>query len=214
MTRVRVHNFSISLDGFGAGPNQKVETPLGVGGEELHDWFVVTKTFRSVQGMDGGEEGTDDDIAARMRGGIGASIMGRNMFGPVRGPWPDETWTGWWGSDPPYHHPVFVLTHHPRPSVEMEGGTTFHFVSDGIEAAFERAVAAADGADVQINGGASTIRQYLNARLIDEMHIAISPIVLGRGERLFENVDMVELGYECVEFVGTSAAAHVRFERR
>jgi dihydrofolate reductase len=215
MTKVRVHNFAISLDGFGAGPDQTLEEPLGVGGESLHDWFVTTETFKKVQGMEeGGTTGPDDDMAARMLGGIGASIMGRNMFGPVRGEWPDETWTGWWGDNPPYHHPVFVLTHHERRPLEMEGGTTFYFVTDGIESAFEQAVAAAGDQDVQINGGASTIRQFLERRLITDMHVAISPIVLGRGEPLFAGLDLKALGYECVEFNGSPTAAHALFERR
>lgn len=214
MPKVRVHNFTISLDGFGSGPDQSLEAPLGVGGEELHDWYVATRTFRRVQGMDGGTTGPDDEIASRVFEGVGATIMGRNMFGPIRGPWDDDTWTGWWGEDPPYHHDTFVLTHHERASVEMQGGTTFHFVTDGIHVALERAIAAADGADVQIMGGASTINQYLDAGLIDEMHVAIAPIVLGRGARLFEGVDLKARGYACVGLVATPNAAHARFERR
>ena len=213
MAKVRVHNFTISVDGFGAGPDQRLDTPLGVGGEELHGWMVTTKTFKSRYGEPGGTEGVDNDFAARFFEGVGATIMGRNMFGPIRGPWEGD-WTGWWGDDPPYHHDTFVLTHHARDPVPMQGGTTFHFVTDGIEAALEQATAAAGGADVLIAGGASTINQYLDAGLIDEMHIAISPIVLGRGARLFEGVDVLARGYECVGFVGTDAAMHVRFERR
>ena len=213
MTRVRVHNFTISLDGFGAGPDQSLETPLGVGGEELHDWMVVTKSWRSTHGMDGGTTGPDDEFASRMFDGVGAVIMGRNMFGAGRGAW-DETWTGWWGEDPPYHVPTFVLTHHPRASVPMQGGTTFHFVTDGIDAALEQASAAANGADVLIAGGASTINQYLDAGRIDELNIAIAPLALGSGARLFEGVDLKARGYECVGFVPTSGAAHARFERR
>ena len=213
MTKVRVHNFTISVDGFGAGPDQSLDTPLGAGGEELHDWFVVTKAFRSIQGMEGGTEGPDNEIASRHFDGVGATIMGRNMFTAGRGPW-DETWTGWWGEDPPYHHDTFVLTHHPRASVPMQGGTTFHFVTDGIEVALERASAAAAGADVLIAGGASTIDQYLDAGLIDEMNIAIVPLVLGRGARLFEGVDLRARGYECVEFIGSPAVTHARFEHR
>jgi dihydrofolate reductase len=213
MAKVRVRNFTISVDGFGAGPDQSLDTPLGVGGEDLHDWMVGTRSWRRQQGMEGGTEGVDDDIASQMFEGIGATIMGRNMFGAGRGAW-DEEWKGWWGEDPPYHNPVFVLTHHARASVPMLGGTTFHFVTDGIEAALEQATAAAGGRDVMVIGGASTIRQYLDAGLIDEMHIAIAPIVLGRGERLFEGVDVVARGYECVELTGTPKAAHLRFERR
>jgi dihydrofolate reductase len=213
MTKVRVNNFTISVDGFGAGPDQSLETPLGIGGEELHDWMVGTKSWRSRHGMDGGTEGTDDEIASRMFDGIGATIMGRNMFSPGRGAWDDE-WTGYWGEDPPYHHDTFVLTHHPRESVPMQGGTTFHFVTAGIEAALEQATTAANGGDVLIVGGASTINQYLDAALIDEMRIAIAPRVLGRGARLFEGVDLRARGYECIEFIGTPAATHVRFERR
>jgi dihydrofolate reductase len=213
MTKVRVHNFTISVDGYGAGPDQSLETPLGVGGEDLHAWMVATKTFKSRYGEDGGTEGVDNDFAARFFDGIGATIMGRNMFSAGRGPW-DETWTGWWGEDPPYHHATFVLTHHPRDPVPMQGGTTFHFVTDGIEAALEQATAAANGSDVLIAGGASTINQYLDAGLIDEMHIAISPLVLGRGARLFEGVDVLARGYECLGFVATPAATHVRFQRR
>ncbi|HEX6590241.1 MAG TPA: dihydrofolate reductase family protein [Longimicrobiales bacterium] len=216
MPNVRVHNFAISLDGFGAGPNQTREEPLGAGGEALHDWFVATRTFQKVHGKDGGIEGTlDDQFAARHFVNIGAVIMGRNMFGPVRGPWPDDSWKGWWGPNPPYHTPVFILTHHARESVEMQGGTTYHFVTDGIEAALERAIAAAGGKDVLIGGGASTIRQYLRAGLIDEMHYAISPILLGGGERLFDDdLDGIERSYRCIEMVGSGAATHVRLARR
>jgi dihydrofolate reductase len=185
-----------------------------VGGESLHDWFVVTRTFRKMSGKAGGEEGTiDDAFAAQHFVNIGACIMGRNMFGPVRGAWPDDTWRGWWGENPPYHAPVFVLTHHARPSLEMQGGTTFHFVTDGIDAALERAVEAAGGKDVLIAGGASTVRQYLRAGLIDEMHYAIAPILLGAGERLFEDLDGIQQNYECVECVNSGAATHVRLAR-
>jgi dihydrofolate reductase len=213
MAKVRVHDFTISVDGFGAGPDQSLDTPLGVGGEDLHAWMVATRSWRKMAGMDGGTTGPDDEIASRHFEGVGATIMGRNMFTAGRGEW-DESWTGWWGDDPPYHHPTFVLTHHPRASVEMQGGTTFHFVTDGIHAALERAAATANGADVLIAGGASTINQYLDARLIDEMHIAIAPLVLGRGARLFEGVDLKARGYECVDLIATPAAAHARFERR
>ena len=209
MAKLRVHCFSISLDGYGAGPKQSLDNPLGVGGEELHQWFVGTRTFKQMAGRDGGTTGIDDDFAARGFKNVGACILGRNMFGPVRGPWPDDSWKGWWGDNPPYHTPVFVLTHHPRPSIIMEGGTTFHFVTDGIEAALARAKEAANGQDVQLGGGAATLRAYLCARLIDEMHFAISPILLGSGEHLFAGVDLPKLGYECTEHVQTPNATHV-----
>jgi dihydrofolate reductase len=214
MTRVRVHNFTISLDGYGAGPLQTREAPLGVGGESLHDWYVATRTFQRVVGKTGGTTGVDDDIAARFGEGVGAWILGRNMFGPIRGPWPDDAWRGWWGKNPPYHGPVFVLTHHPRAPIEMEGGTVFHFVTDGIHAAMDRATAAADGKDVQIVGGASTIRQYLAAKLIDELHIAIAPRLLGSGEHLLYGLDLPALGYECTSHTPTAAATHVVLTRR
>lgn len=214
MGKLRVHNFSISLDGYGAGPEQTPDNPLGIGGESLHDWFVVTKYFNEHNGHEGGTEGLDHDIASRDGVGLGATIMGRNMFGPIRGPWPDETWTGWWGDNPPYHHPTFVLTHHSRPSVTMEGGTVFHFVTDGPEAALERALDAADGADVRLAGGASTIQQYMRAGLIDEMNFAISPMFLGGGERLFDNLDGGPTGYDIAEMVSSDAATHVRLVRR
>ena len=213
MPKVRVHDFAISLDGYGAGPEQTRENPLGVGGESLHDWFVVTRTFRKMSGKEGGEEGTIDDVfAARHFENIGACIMGRNMFGPVRGPWPDDAWRGWWGENPPYHSPVFVLTHHARAPIEMQGGTTFHFVTDGIEAALERAVESAGGKDVLVAGGASTVRQYLRAGLIDELHYAIAPVLLGAGERLFDDLRDIQQSYECVE-VKQGAATHVRLAR-
>jgi dihydrofolate reductase len=210
MAKVRVNNFSVSLDGYGAGPDQSVDNPLGVGGEDLHGWAFATRSFRQLHGMEGGETGVDDEFAARIFEGVGATVMGRNMFGPIRGGWDDEQWKGWWGDNPPYHHPVFVLTHHPRTSIEMQGGTTFHFVTDGIERAREQALDAARGKDVQVVGGASTIQQYLHSGLLDEMHFAIVPVLLGRGERLFDNLDDALLRYECVEFVGSSAALHVR----
>jgi dihydrofolate reductase len=214
MTRVRVHNFTISLDGYGAGPRQTREEPLGVGGEALHDWYVVTRTFQRVIGKTGGSTGVDDDIAARFGEGVGAWIMGRNMFGPIRGAWPDDTWRGWWGKNPPYHGPVFVLTHHARRSIEMEGGTVFHFVTDGIRAAMDRAKTAAEGRDVEIGGGVSTIRQYLEAGLIDEMHVAISPRLLGSGEHLLYGIDLPALGYECTMHTPTAAATHIMLTRR
>jgi dihydrofolate reductase len=208
MPKVRVNSFSVSFDGFGAGPNQSLENPLGVGGEALHDWFVPTRTFQKMSGKEGGTTGPDDDFAARVPGTIGAWILGRNMFGPVRGPWPDDSWKGWWGPNPPYHVDVFVLTHHARDPVEMEGGTVFHFVTEGIDVALEKAKASAKDKDVLIGGGVSTVRQYLQAGLIDEMHIAVSPILLGSGEHFLHGLDLLALGFEMTEYVGTSKAAH------
>ena len=213
MTRVRVHNFSISLDGYGAGPRQTREEPLGEGGEALHDWYIPTRTFQRMSGKPGGTTGPDDDMASRFGQGVGAWIMGRNMFGPVRGPWPDDSWNGWCGTNPPYHGPVFVLTHHARPPLEMEGGTVFHFVTTGIESALELARAAAGDKDVRIGGGAATIRQYLQAGLLDELHVAISPILLGRGERLFAGIDLPALGYRVREHVSTPSAMHLVIDR-
>jgi dihydrofolate reductase len=209
MAKLRVHNFSISLDGYGAGPSQTLEHPLGVGGEELHDWFVPTRTFKEMQGAGSGTTGVDDDFAARGFKNVGACILGRNMFGPIRGPWPDEAWQGWWGDNPPYHVDTFVLTHHPRASLRMAGGTTFHFVTDGIHAALDRAKAAAKGLDVQLGGGVATVRQYLQAGLIDEMHFAIAPRLLGSGEHLLSGIDLLQLGYRCVEHVPSAGATHV-----
>ncbi len=214
MPKLRVHSFSISLDGYGAGPNQNLDNPLGAGGEALHEWVFATRTFRRMYGTDVGTTGIDDDFAARGFANIGAWIMGRNMFGPVRGPWPDGTWKGWWGDNPPYHSHVFVLTNHPRTSITMEGGTTFHFVTDGIHAALKRATEAADGQDIRLGGGVATIRQYLRAGLVDEMHIVISPILLGSGEHLFDVIDAPELGYECTEHVPTANATHVVLAKR
>jgi dihydrofolate reductase len=213
MPKLRVHNFALSVDGYAAGPNQDLDNPLGVGGLGLHEWVFPTRTFRRMNGMEGGDEGLDDDFAAQGDTGIGTTIMGRNMFGPIRGPWGDDNWTGWWGDDPPYHHPVFVLTHHPRASITMQGGTTFHFVNDGIHAALERALDAAGGGDVRLGGGVATIQQYLRAGLIDEMHLAIVPILLGSGERLFDHLDGGPVGYECVEFVSSPSVLHARFAR-
>lgn len=215
MTRVRVHNFSISLDGYGAGARQSRERPLGIGGEALHEWFIPTHAFHRIHGKTGGTTGVDDDIAARSGAGVGAWVMGRNMFGPIRGPWPDDAWRGWWGENPPYHGPVFVLTHHGRAPIEMEGGTVFHFVTGGIHEALERATATAKGQDVQIGGGVATIRQSLEARLIDELHVAIAPrALLGSGEHLFDGLDLTALGYECTTHVPTAAATHVVLTRR
>lgn len=209
MARLRVHNFSISLDGYGAGPSQTLEHPLGLGGEELHDWFVPTRTFKEMQGAGSGTTGVDDDFAARGFKNVGACILGRNMFGPIRGPWPDEAWQGWWGDNPPYHVDTFVLTHHPRASLRMAGGTTFHFVTEGIHAALDRARAAAKGLDVQLGGGVATVRQYLQAGLIDEMHFAIAPRLLGSGEHLLSGIDLLQLGYRCVEHVPSAGATHL-----
>ena len=214
MSKLRVNAFTIWLDGFGAGPDQSVDAPLGIGGETLHQWFVPTRTFQQmVLGEQEGLTGIDDDFAVRSFENIGAWIMGRNMFGPVRGPWPDESWRGWWGESPPYHVPVFVLTHHPRPPLEMEGGTVFHFVTDGIESALVQARAAAGDRDVRVGGGVATIRQYLTAGLIDEMHIAISPVLLGRSEHLFAGIDLPALGFRVTEHVASDAATHVVLSR-
>jgi dihydrofolate reductase len=205
-----VNAFSVSADGFGAGLDQSREQPLGRGGEQLHGWFIPTRTFQqNVMRREEGTTGVDNDFATRSFENLGAWILGRNMFGPVRGPWPDDSWKGWWGANPPYHVPVFVLTHHPRPSLEMEGGTVFHFVTDGIAAALEQARAAANGKDVRVGGGAATIRQYLLARLIDEMHLAISPVMLGDGEPLFAGLDLPALGYRVKEYVPSEAAMHL-----
>jgi dihydrofolate reductase len=209
MAKLRVSSFSISLDGYGAGPDQSLENPLGTGGKALHEWAFLTRTFRQMFGQAGGSTGIDDDFAARGFANAGAWIMGRNMFGPIRGKWPDDTWKGWWGANPPYHCPVFVLTHHPRASIEMEGGTAFHFVTDGIRAALQRATEAAGGKDVRLGGGTATIRQYLEAGLVDEMHLAISPVFLGAGENLFAGLDLPGLGYQRGEHVPTPAATHV-----
>jgi dihydrofolate reductase len=209
MAKLRVHSFSISLDGYGAGPDQRVEHPLGVGGEELHEWIFPTRTFMRMQGKPDGTTGIDDDFAARGFTNIGAWILGRNMFAPSRGAWPDDGWQGWWGENPPYHADVFILTHHPRASIRMAGDTTFHFVTEGIHAALERARTAAKGRDVRLGGGAATIRQYLRAGLIDEMHLAIAPVLLGSGEHLLSGVDAVQLGYRCVEHVPSASATHV-----
>ena len=203
----------MSLDGYAAGPNQSLEEPLGTGGEALHEWAIATRSWREQHGQEGGESGVDDRQAVGWSENLGAVVMGRNMFGPVRGPWPDDQWRGWWGDDPPYHTPVFVLTHHERPPLEMEGGTTFHFVTDGIESALERAVAAADGKDVTIVGGASTVQQYLRAGLVDELSVHVAPVLLGGGERLFDNLGGGPVGLELVELEASPAAAHFRCAR-
>ena len=214
MPKLRVLSFSISLDGFGAGPHQDLNHPLGVGGTALHEWAFATRTFQQMFGKEGGTAGIDDDFAARGFKNIGAWILGRNMFGPIRGPWPDNTWKGWWGDDPPYHTPVFVLTHHPRESITMSGGTTFHFVTEGIHAAFQRAMDAAQGQDVRVGGGVSTIQQYLRAGLIDDIHLAISPVLLGSGEHLLAGIDLPKFGYQCTEHVPTPNATQVVLTKR
>jgi dihydrofolate reductase len=214
MSKLRIHCFTISFDGYGAGPDQSQKNPLGVGGEAMHDWYVATRTFKKLFGRPGGVTGPDDDFAAKGLENIGAWILGRNMFGPVRGDWPDESWKGWWGEEPPYHTDVFVLTHHPRAPISMKGGTTFHFVTDGIHAALERARAAAGDRDVRLGGGVATIRQYLEARLVDEMHVAISPILLGRGEHLLGGIDLLALGYELTHHANTPGASHLVVTRK
>jgi dihydrofolate reductase len=213
MSKVRVACFSLSIDGYGAGPDQSLENPLGRGGEALHEWFFPTRTFRAMQGEAGGTTGIDEDFAALSFDNVGAWILGRNMFGPMRGPWPDESWRGWWGDSPPYHVPAFVLTHHPRPPLAMEGGTTFHFVTGGIGEALERAREAAAGRDVRIGGGVATLRQYAEARLIDELHLAVSPILLGRGESLFEGLDWTALGYRVTGHRAGEGATHFMLGR-
>lgn len=214
MSKLRVHTFALSLDGYGAGPDQSREHPMGRGGEALHRWFLPTRTFRRMTGAGDGTTGVDDDFAARGFDNVGAWILGRNMFGPVRGPWPDESWRGWWGETPPYHVPVFVLTHHARPPLEMDGGTVFHFVTGGIEEALDRAGEAATGRDVRLGGGAATVRQYLRARLVDEMHVAIAPTLLGDGEALFAGLDLPALGYQVSEHVASEGATHVVIARQ
>ncbi len=209
MSRLRVNSFSVSLDGYGAGPSQSVEEPLGVGGETLHHWMFGTRTFRQLYGNEGGSTGVDDEFARRGFANVGAWILGRNMFGPVRGDWPDETWRGWWGEEPPYHCDVFVLTNHARKSLPMQGGTTFHFVTGGIHEALDRARTAAGGKDVRLGGGVATIRQYLRARLIDELHLAFAPVLLGSGEALFKDIDVPALGYGVTEHVTTPTAMHI-----
>ena len=213
MSRVRVLCFAISIDGFGAGPSQSLENPLGVRGPELMEWFFHTRAWRAMHGHADGETGADNSIAEQGFAGIGAWILGRNMFGPVRGAWPDESWRGWWGDEPPYHTPVFVLTHHPRRPLRMAGGTEFRFVTDGIHAALEQARAAAQGRDVRLGGGVSTIRQYLSAGLIDDLHLAIRPVLLGCGEHLLGGIDLRALGYECWKSVAGERASHVFLRR-
>ena len=214
MAKLRVSSFAISMDGFGAGLDQDLDNPIGVGGLALMDWFFPTRTWQRMHGKPGGETGVDDDLAAEGMEGVGAWILGRNMFGPVRGPWPDESWKGWWGDEPPYHTPVFVLTHHTRPPLRMAGGTEFHFVADGIDAAFRLAQDAAGERDIRLGGGVSVIRQYLRAGLIDELHLAQRPLLLGRGEALFAGLDLPALGYECTGNVAGARATHLFLRRR
>jgi dihydrofolate reductase len=213
MGKVRVGGFAVSIDGFGAGPDQGPEHPLGKRGPELMQWFFPTRTFQSMIGKDGGTEGTDERFACAAMEGVGAFILGRNMFGPIRGEWPDDAWKGWWGDNPPYHAPTFILTHHARAPIMMEGGTTFYFVTDGIEAALAQAKAAAGDLDVKIGGGVSTVRQYLLAGAIDELHLAVSPVVLGRGESLFADIDLPGFGYRITEVVPTELATHLVLTR-
>ena len=214
MPRVRVQSFAISVEGYGAGPNQDLQNPIGVGGTELMEWFFPTRVWRRMHGHDDGETSADNEVAEQGFAGIGAWILGRNMFGPVRGPWPDETWRGWWGEEPPYHTPVFVLTHHPRPPLRMAGGTDFYFVTEGIHAALQQAMAAAGGGDVRIGGGVATIRQYLREGLVDELHLALRPVLLGAGEPLFVDIDLRAFGYECIRHVAGARAMHVFLRKR
>jgi dihydrofolate reductase len=214
VSKLRVLSFAISIDGYGAGPDQDLQHPLGVGGPELMEWFFHTRLWRRMHGQEDGETGVDNGIAEQAFAGIGAWILGRNMFGPVRGPWPDESWRGWWGEEPPYHTPVFVLTHHARAPLQMAGGTEFHFVTAGIEAALEQAQAAAGAKDVRLGGGVATLRQYLRAGLVDELHLALRPVLLGRGEHLWHDIDMRALGYECTKGVAGERATHLFLRRR
>jgi dihydrofolate reductase len=214
VSKLCVRSFALSIDGYGAGPDQDLQNPLGVRGPELMEWFVHTRFWRAMQGQEGGETGVDNEMAERGFENLGAWILGRNMFGPIRGAWPDESWKGWWGEEPPYHVPTFVLTHFPRATIKMKGGTDFHFVTEGIHAALERAKAAAGGKDVRLGGGVSTVRQYLRARLIDELVLAVRPVVLGAGENLFAGLDLRALGYEAVKHVQGERAMHVFLRRK
>ncbi len=214
MPRLRVHSFAVSLDGYGAGPNQDLEHPLGVRGEELMEAFFATRVWRTMHGLGEGETGVDNQMAEQSFANIGAWILGRNMFGPIRGPWPDDEWKGWWGDEPPYHVPTFVLTHHARPPLPMAGGTTFHFVTGGIEAALQQPRAAAGDRDVRLGGGVATIRQYLRAGLVDELHLVVRPVLLGSGEPLFSGIDLSALGYSCMRWLAGERAMHVFVSRR
>ena len=213
MSRVRVAGFAVSVDGFGAGPDQSLEDPLGKQGKSLHDWYFHTRTFRAMVGHEGGSEDVDDRFARASMTGFGAFILGRNMFGPIRGDWPDDVWKGWWGDNPPYHAPTYILTHHARPPLVMQGGTTFHFVTDGPEVALSMARATARNLDIKIGGGVSTVRQYLEMGAVDDMHLAVSPVVLGRGEALFADIDLPSLGYRITETASTPRATHLVFTR-
>ena len=214
MSKVRVAAFSISIDGFGAGPNQDINNPVGVRGHELHNWMFKTDVIQKMLfGNESGTKDLDNDFAEKSFQNIGAWIMGRNMFGPLRGPWPDESWKGWWGPNPPYHTPVFVLTHNPRNPIKMEGGTTFYFVTEGIVSALNQAKEAAKNKDIRIGGGVSVIRQYLQAGLIDELHLVISPVLLGTGENLFAGINMPELGFSCTEHISSHSATHLIFKK-
>ncbi len=214
MSKLRVQSFSVSLDGYSAGPSQDLQNPLGIRGPELMEWFFPTQVFKSRHGGAGGETGIDNDMAAQGFSGIGAWIIGRNMFGPIRGPWPDEAWRGWWGEEPPYHVPVFVLTHHPRAPLKMAGGTEFRFVTEGLHAALDQARRAAGGRDVRLGGGVSTVRQYLQAGLVDELHLALRPVLMGAGEHLWRDLDLHALGYECTHTVAGERATHVFLRKR
>ena len=209
MTKVKVAGFGVSLDGFSAGPDQSLDNPLGVRGPDIFQWFFPTQTFRAMMGKDDGETGPDNDFARRAMDGFGAFILGRNMFGPIRGDWPDDQWKGWWGDNPPYHAPTFILTHYPRPPIEMQGGTTFHFITDGIDEALKQARAVAGSKDIKIGGGVETVRQYIEAGHVDEIHLAVAPVVLGQGEALFAGLDLHALGYRTVEHVPTERATHI-----
>ncbi len=211
MSKLIVSCFSISVDGYGAGPNQTLEKPMGEGVVALHDWMIQTQTFQDMHGNGTGNKGLDNDLTMKGFENIGAWIMGRNMFGPIRGEWPNEEWKGWWGPNPPYHTPVYVLTNHPRQSLEMEGDNIFHFVTDGIHSAYKQAMKAANGKDVRLGGGVSTIHQYLKEGLIDEMHIAVSPTLIGNGENFFSNINLVELGYAVKEKINSELATHFLF---
>ncbi|MHB8404675.1 MAG: dihydrofolate reductase family protein [Gammaproteobacteria bacterium] len=214
MSKLRVLSFAVSLDGFGAGPNQDLQNPLGLRGPELMDWFFYTRAWNKMQGREGGETSVDNGIAEKGFENVGAWILGRNMFGPIRGPWPDENWKGWWGEDPPYHTPVYVLTHHARKPIKMKGGTEFFFVTDGIQSALKQAKAAAGSRDVRIGGGVATIRQYLRAGLIDELHLVIRPVLMGSGEQFWNGLDLHALGYECTRHVAGERAMHVYLRKR
>ncbi|WP_430391865.1 dihydrofolate reductase family protein [Dyella sp. 20L07] len=214
MSRLRVQSFAVSIDGYGAGPGQDLQNPLGIRGPELMEWFFHTRLWQRMYGTGDGETGIDNDMAEQSFVGVGAWILGRNMFGPVRGPWPDDSWKGWWGDEPPYHTPVFVLTQYPRAPLKMAGGTEFHFVTEGIHAALEQARAAAGDLDVRVGGGVSTVRQYLQAGLIDDLHLVVRPIVLGTGENLWEGMDMSSLGYECTRSVAGERATHVFLKKQ